>query len=609
MYDDLIVIALVAAAVGFTGPAFQPVFEPSPVPSEWRRGFESIHAEDASKLVHHLAGPTYKGRSPQTDDYMAAAQWCADWMKRNGIQPGAPDGTYFQKFDLVRVQPEAEKVWLTYGTEKLTLGKDFTFMLTGDSPSIKSYFPITFIRVPKGHRYPPIQRGSLANKLVILHPENAANDPSGHTAIMRMQAADSSTQIAVPVADTRSMTPRTATFLGGAKGEGSFRAFQINQTAADRLAKAAGATSYLSGDKPSVESLAKADLAGTTKREVFVETANVVGLIPGSDRAMKKEAVVIGAHLDHIGVTERGTHFGADDNASGVGAALMIGRALVKNPVKPKRSVVIGLWSSEELGLWGSKQYAANPTFGMADTIAYLNMDMVGRDAEYKPFSDRPEDNRNAIYAGSAEFSSPELYQLLAAANRHIGLNLRDDKNDRTRRSDTASFYEKNVPVLKAFTGEHPDYHRPGDTPEKLNYPKMAKVAQWLYLSTQELASRPGRPSFDANASMLTGTATIEGLTELADDCVIEATLVEANPDASRVSVLDTTTQAYSGQLPFSFALKYHPTRIDPFKIYAVRVRVFVGGKLFARNKAGKRVLTFKQPTTARDVVLERASQ
>lgn len=609
MYDHRIVIALVAAVVGFTGPAFQPVFDPAPVPSRWRRGFETINAEDASKLVHHLAGPTYKGRNPQTEDYIASARWCADWMKRNGIQPGAPDGSYLQKFDLVRVQPEAEKVWLTCGSERLTLGKDFTFMLSGDASQVKTHIPITFIRVPKGHRYPRIQSGSLANKLVILHQENSANDPDGHAAIMRMQTANSTTQFAIPVADSRPMTPRSATFIAATKGEGQFRAFQINQAAADRLAKAAGAAGYLSGDKPSIESLAKADLEGTTKREVFIKTANVVGLIEGSDRVLKNEAIVIGAHLDHLGVTERGTHFGADDNASGVGAALMIGRALVKNPVKPKRSVIIGLWSSEELGLWGSKQYAASPTFTMPNTIAYLNMDMVGRDAEYKPFSDRPEDNRNAIYAGSAEFSSPELYRLIVDANRHVGLNLRDDKNDRTRRSDTASFYEKNVPVLKAFTGEHADYHRPGDTPEKLNYPKMAKVAQWLYLSTQELAARPGRPSFDANASMITGTASIEGLTEISKDCVIEATLVEANPDASRVSVIDTTTQAYSGQLPFAFALKYHPTRVDPHKIYAVRVRVYVGGKLFARNKAGKRVLTFKQPTTARDVVLVRASQ
>ena len=348
-------------------------------------------------------------------------------------------------------------------------------------------------------------------------------------------------------------------------------------------------------EKPSVE-FGEITLRAKVSRTKWYSTMNVVGKIPGSDPRLSREALVIGAHLDHMGVERGATYWGADDNASGSSAALMIGRALAANPIKPKRTVIIALWSSEERGLFGSQMYAGRPSVPMEDTVAYFNMDMVGRDADFAPFGDKPEDNRNAIYIGSAEFSSPELYKFLKETNRYVGLNLRDDKNDRTRRSDTGSFYDKGVPVLKAFTGEHKDYHKPTDTPDKLNYPKMARVARWLYLSAAELASANWRPSFDANAKMIVGKAEIDGRANLSADCVFYATLIESNVDGSSPMVIDRTSQVQPGQAPISFALKYHTTRIDPHKLYVIRASIMQNGKVVYRTESGLRVLTYHHP-------------
>jgi Zn-dependent M28 family amino/carboxypeptidase len=223
---------------------------------------------------------------------------------------------------------------------------------------------------------------------------------------------------------------------------------------------------------------------------------NVLAMIPGSDRTLRQEYVVIGAHLDHFGQTERGIRWGADDNASGVTAALLIARAIMRNSVKPKRSIVIGLWAMEESGLLGSWNYVNRPSVPIEKTIAYLNMDQVGRNEEDPRYREKAKDNTTSIYLGSVKFNSEDLFQLLRQTNEHINLRLKADHEDRTLRSDTASFFRKGIPTLKAFTGEHPDYHRETDTADKVNYTKLTNIAKWLYLSTMELATRPERPRY-----------------------------------------------------------------------------------------------------------------
>jgi uncharacterized lipoprotein YbaY len=574
------------------------------VPKEWRAGWETITAEDASKIVHHLAGPEYLGRSALTPDFEKAAHWCADWMRANGIKPGAPNGTYFQPFTMEYRSPDYATLKVKVGGEDITFAKEGDFRFTANA-DVHDTVPLAFVRLPNNVPLASLDWSKFRKRLVLIHPDTSAEDirnilaaqaktPSGVRGIVTVRDIDFAA--GGPTRVHAELAPMTAIPAN----------FNISLDAARALARAADADAFAAQNmgKASVE-YGEMVMHVKVKREKWYSTMNVVGKITGSDPVLNKEAVVIGAHLDHMGIMRGATYWGADDNASGSGAAMMIGRALMANPVKPKRSVMICLWSSEERGLLGSQMYAGQPSVPMEDTVAYFNMDMVGRDAEFEPFNDKPEYNHNAVYCASAEFSSPELYRFLHDMNKYVGLNLRDDKNDRTRRSDTGSFYDKGVPVLKAFTGEHKDYHKPTDTPDKLNYPKMANVARWLYVSAAELASSDWRPAFEANAKMIVGKAEVLPKTAFSSDTVFYATLIESNPDGTGQSVLDRTSQTEPGQTPFCFALKYRPTSVDPHKMYVIRTSVFEHGKLTYRTHTGLRVLTYNQPADNVVVMME----
>lgn len=577
------------------------------VPKDWRVGYDTINADDASKIVHHLAGPQYNGRGAASPDFEKAARWCADWMKANGILPGAPNGSYFQPFHIERrsVNPASAKILVDGEDAGLVFGTDYVFQAEAD---YRQKLKVAFIRLPKGTAITSLDWKKFKGHLVIVHPDTAADPASDFQTISSSEPPVQTGAFAVVSAGMPgALRAAPITRIRESRDPvGPIRNFRMTLDGARALARAVEADGFAAqhNDRPGVE-FGEAEFVGEFQAEPWVTTMNVVGKIPGDDPALSKQAIVIGAHLDHMGVRNGATYWGADDNASGSGAALMIGRALAANPVKPKRTVLIGLWSSEELGLYGSRMYASNPSMPMENTVAYLNMDMVGRDAEYAPFGDLPENNRNAVYIGSAEFSSPELYRFLKDKNKYVGLNLRDDKNDRTRRSDTGSFYDKGVPVLKAFTGEHKDYHKPTDTPDKVNYPKMTNVARWLYLSTSELAASAWRPSFDTNARLLVGKANVMPKANFSSEAVFYATLVECNVDGSSPMVIDRTSQHGPGQAPFSFALKYHTTRIDPHKLYVVRTSVFDHGKLMHKSKAGLRVLTYNHPADNIVVMME----
>jgi hypothetical protein len=218
-------------------------------------------------------------------------------------------------------------------------------------------------------------------------------------------------------------------------------------------------------------------------------SANIIGMWRGSDPALAGEAVVIGAHYDHIGMGGddsmapgvRAVHPGADDNASGTSALLEIAQAYALGAVpRPKRSVVFIAFSGEELGLIGSSHYTDHPTLPLQKTVAMLNMDMIGRMR-----SDRVQ--------VQGTDTARELRPLVAMAARRGELDVAFH-GDGYGPSDHTAFYAKDIPVLFFFTGVHTDYHRPSDTWEKLNFPGAARVAQMVAEVAASLANATERP-------------------------------------------------------------------------------------------------------------------
>lgn len=208
---------------------------------------------------------------------------------------------------------------------------------------------------------------------------------------------------------------------------------------------------------------------------------NVVGFLEGGDPNLKKEAVVIGAHYDHVGTQKSGQpgedliFNGADDNASGTTALLTIAAAFGHSPAKPKRSVLLIAFAAEERGLLGSRSYVENPLFPLDQTVAMLNLDMVGRNSI----------DSLSVIGGS---KSPDLAQIAQEENAKVGFTLVIE-NLSSGGSDHMSFQQKNVPFIFFFSGFHPDYHKVTDHADLLNIPKIARVSTLAFRTAWHVAN------------------------------------------------------------------------------------------------------------------------
>lgn len=470
-------------------------------PAQWLAGFKAIDVTKAKEILGMLAGPSFRGRSPNNGDFDRAAGYVAARLRLIGIQPAGDDGSYFQYFSMTVARPVPEKCVLRSkdGALKLTYGVDFVANVRdrGEWPTP----PVAFLHAPVGTDFKSLPLDSLRGRWVFLSAATEANvdfasyrvSPEGRTRMPDARFFSAARTLGDPSRFSyRYVTdhPRPE--------QPAIGTLSLTAEAIRKIAEAAGATKFVEGgvgaslEAANLELVLDAEVTKTVQNHV-----NVVGILPGSDPRLKSEAVVIGSHLDHMGPGAGGTRFGADDNASGCTANLLIAEGMMRNPLKPRRSVIFGFWNLEEEGLHGSWLYVCRPKIDLAKTVAYLNLDMVGRDENRPRAGVRAEDNRQSVYPGSVKTNSMDLFAILERNNRFVGLTLKDDYEDRTHRSDTRNFFEKGIPTLKVFTGEHEDYHRAGDTVDKINWTKMIAITRWIYLSAQDLASRPDRPKFE----------------------------------------------------------------------------------------------------------------
>ena len=235
-----------------------------------------------------------------------------------------------------------------------------------------------------------------------------------------------------------------------------------------------------------------------------VDTENVVAFIRGT--TYPDEYVIISSHLDHIGITQDGEiNNGADDDGSGTVAVLEIAQAFKKAADEgngPKRSIVFLHVTGEERGLLGSQYYTDfDPVFPLEQTVADLNIDMIGR------IDPKRDGDRNYIYLIGSDKLSTELHELSEAVNdrfTRIELDYKyNDENDPNRfyyRSDHYNFAKNNIPIIFYFNGTHVDYHRPGDTPDKINYDLLRNRTQLVFYTAWEIANRDARIRADKAA-------------------------------------------------------------------------------------------------------------
>ncbi|MDT0557631.1 M28 family peptidase [Ichthyenterobacterium sp. W332] len=228
-----------------------------------------------------------------------------------------------------------------------------------------------------------------------------------------------------------------------------------------------------------------------------LESENVVAFIKGSEKP--DEVLVISAHLDHEGVKNGEVYNGADDDGSGTIAIVEIAEAFktaINDGYKPKRSILFLHVTGEEKGLLGSRYYTdMDPIFPLENTIANLNIDMIGR-IDPK----RKSNNRNYVYLIGSDKLSTELHNISEEINaKYCNIELDytyNDENDPNRyyyRSDHYNFAKNNIPVIFYFNGTHDDYHKPTDTPDKIEYDLLENRARLVFYTAWELANRDAR--------------------------------------------------------------------------------------------------------------------
>lgn len=467
--------------------------------------------------VGYLASPDMKGRASGTVENDRAAAYVATQFRKAGITP-ANGKSYFQAFSVTvgaGLGPaNSLKLNKPEMSRELALKTDYLPLNISDSgeAALKLVFAGYGISSEE-HRYDDYLHMDVQGKAVIvLRHEPREDDPQSpfagreltthadivHKAInARNHGARALILVndPVPHAAEEDVLIKFGT-LQGPENAGILLV-QASQAAVNQwiapLGKTLGELQKTIDDKLQPQSAYVPDLELTLRVDVQRHTArtkNVAGWLRGSDPVLSKELVIIGAHFDHLGHGTRGSlapsqvgkiHPGADDNASGTASLLEIAAALSARRGELKRSVLLLAFSGEELGLLGSAHYTKAPLWPLENTVAMINLDMVGR----------PRDGK--ITVGGAG-TSPGFRDLIRRINA-TGLEV-SFSDSGYGRSDHSSFYVKNIPVLFFFSGLHADYHKPTDTADRLLYADHARVTGLALAVAAELANAPERPAY-----------------------------------------------------------------------------------------------------------------
>jgi len=498
-------------------------------------GMLSIREADLREEVTYLASKELQGRGDGSPELRIAAEYVAEAFRKAGVQPAGDAGSYFQNFQMftARLGPATE---FRVDRSILRLGSDYVPHYLSAKADVEA--PLVFIGY--GVSAPPLKfdelsgvdlRGKIA--VVIDTNPHAADFDSAFNRInpgdfgsVRTKAANVSKAGAVglvviqnpelsnydlsgSLSAFRPDYPRKDAPMGDMTDPGNPRipVVILSESAGRSLVPSLRDLQRRIDDtlQPQVVDLGKRATLNMDIQRVPFATQNVLGRIEGSDPRLRSEVVVVGAHYDHDGEYNGDIWPGADDNASGTAGVIALARAFGNGSKAPARSILLCAFAGEEKGEIGSQHYADHPVIPIERTVAMLQMDMIGRNEEHgsnrglRLERETSAQNANSVNVIGTTFS-PDLMSLMTKADEQINLKLLfrydDTPENLLRRSDQWAFLKKGIPSLFIHTGEHPDYHRPSDTADKINYPKMEKIVKLVYRAAEALADAPARPRY-----------------------------------------------------------------------------------------------------------------
>ncbi len=473
--------------------------------------------------ITFLASDECEGRGVETRGINLAADYIAQQFRQAGLKPAPGAEGYFQPFTMRgTAKLESPNTLRLHGPQgqvlDLDLGGHFYPIGYSGAGTLKAAVVFAGYGITaKGVQYDDYKDLNVAGKVVLLVRKTPRSDSRyarfdgdrmmQHAALVtKLANANLHKAAAVLFVSDRHATAAgdpldlMTNFKSMAAGGGSTElpAVQLRRAVADEMLQSSLGTD-LAGIEQDIDVDLKprsAPLRGWTAdldihvSRPTVHVKNVVGVLEGSG-PLADQTVVLGAHYDHLGYGgpfslarnqyQPAIHHGADDNASGTTALMELARRFGGEPERSGRRLVFIAFSGEESGLLGSEYYCQHPLYPLKDMAVMINMDMVGRLAT-------PHDNKNRkvnqlIVYGTG--TSREFDHLIDQLNGKYHFELKKVPTG-FGPSDHASFYAKKIPVFFFFTGDHPDYHRPTDTADKINVPGMRRVTDLV----QDLATR-----------------------------------------------------------------------------------------------------------------------
>lgn len=453
----------------------------------------TVTAADLKTHLTILAGAEMEGRETATEGQRKAAAYIENHFKSLGLMPGNGDG-YQQYYPVYRDSVKSATLMLDDKTFKLN--KDFS-VSPANYPSKLGFSEVVFINFDdslwKDAKIP------VSGKLVMffakgLQQSGPQQNFGGTIATRVSQVMQRGAIAALIVQDIFPITtpdPLSNMQYDAFPGRQNINYFNISPAlAAEITGENAG---LITENKLGSKAYSTKIWLEYDEEKQKLQSTNVLGLLEGTDK--KDEYLVITGHYDHLGKRGETIYYGADDDGSGTVGVLELAEAFVKAKAAgkgPRRSILFMTVSGEEKGLWGSRFYSDNPVYPLEKTTANLNIDMIGRlDSIHIK-----NDTTQYIYLVGDDKLSSDLRPISDMANKFTKIYLDgkyNDPKDPQRiyfRSDHYNFARKGVPILFYFSGLHPDYHRPTDTVDRINFPEMEQRARLVFYTAWEMANR-----------------------------------------------------------------------------------------------------------------------
>lgn len=485
---------------------------PAPAQDAPLRHEDSILVDRLREHVRFLAGDELAGRRPPEPGNARAAEYIAAAFREAGLEPLAGGDGYYHTFEYAAGLDLGgnNSLFITTPGNPISLLPGDRYNPLGFSSNGNASGALVFVGygiTAKDENYDDYAGIDAAGKIVVMmryspdgdNPHGALARYASFAQKVRTAREHGAAAVIVINQPSESSKPIPVTLDRNFTNVGLpvvFAAHTVFNTANDPSGRTLAALQKHIDSARTPASFVMAKHSAVLSVELHqrrVRVPNVVGVVPGSDPRLRDEIIVIGGHFDHLGMGGEGSlhgshepaiHHGADDNASGTAGVMELARMFAAARTNRRTLVFMG-FNGEEMGLLGSAAFMANPPIAAERIVTMINLDMIGRL------------DSNLIVQGTG--TSPWWNAMLNDYNAgRFPLKMVEDGFGP---SDHSSFYAKNIPVLFFFTGLHSDYHRPSDTWEKVNYPGLGRVVNFVAGMARAIDARDERPPFTKTQS------------------------------------------------------------------------------------------------------------